>query len=358
VFASLAEAGTQVGTAFIYQGQLKENDAPANGLYDFRFDLLAELSGARLARICVLRVDVVNGLFTADVDFGPAAFDGQALTLQVAVGRQTTDCSSNTFPDQYTPLGPPQRLTPAPYALHALSSANGHALDARDGDPRDAVFVDNDGNVGIGTVRPAGSLHVRPESIGATAIANSTLILERSGSNYLTILSTDAKERGVIFGEPDDGAAGGIVFDGEGTPDGLQFRTGGQRTRMVLDAIGRVGIGTTAPASRLHVGGEAGLDGVRFPDGTVQTTAYRRLKVAVVFNPPSVAAGASTTISIPVAGAAAGDVAIFTPRVGLPAGLIVAQTRVQTNEVAVTLFNASSVALDAASNTADVVVLK
>ena len=36
---------------------------------------------------------------------------------------------------------------------------------------------------------------------------------------------------------------------------------------------GNVGIGTTDPQAKLHVGGTAGVDGIMFPDGTLQTTA-------------------------------------------------------------------------------------
>jgi hypothetical protein len=37
---------------------------------------------------------------------------------------------------------------------------DGHSLDAADGSPTDAVYVDNDGNVGIGTTNPLYLLHV------------------------------------------------------------------------------------------------------------------------------------------------------------------------------------------------------
>ncbi len=37
---------------------------------------------------------------------------------------------------------------------------------------------------------------------------------------------------------------------------------------------GNVGIGQTNPQAKLHIGGTAGVDGIMFPDGTVQTTAY------------------------------------------------------------------------------------
>ncbi|MDO8631836.1 MAG: hypothetical protein Q7R41_15220, partial [Phycisphaerales bacterium] len=39
------------------------------------------------------------------------------------------------------------------------------------------------------------------------------------------------------------------------------------------DANCFLGLGTNAPGARLHVGGVAGVDGIMFPDGTLQTTA-------------------------------------------------------------------------------------
>jgi hypothetical protein len=52
--------------------------------------------------------------------------------------------------------------------------------------------------------------------------------------------------------------------------DGAAFQT-----RMVVDPTGNVGIGTTAPAQKLSVAGtiESTSGGIKFPDGTVQTSA-------------------------------------------------------------------------------------
>lgn len=46
-----------------------------------------------------------------------------------------------------------------------------------------------------------------------------------------------------------------------------------QTRGMFVDEIGNVGIGTTNPSARLDVAGTPGADGIRFPDGTTQTTA-------------------------------------------------------------------------------------
>ncbi len=40
-----------------------------------------------------------------------------------------------------------------------------------------------------------------------------------------------------------------------------------------VDTAGRVGIGIAAPTARLEISGQAGIDGIRFPDGSLQTTA-------------------------------------------------------------------------------------
>jgi hypothetical protein len=42
---------------------------------------------------------------------------------------------------------------------------------------------------------------------------------------------------------------------------------------MYSGVSGNVGVGTTSPAAKLHIGGTAGVDGLMFPDGTLQTTA-------------------------------------------------------------------------------------
>src|SRR3972149_6694444 len=69
----------------------------------------------------------------------------------------------------------------------------------------------------------------------------------------MSIRTPDATGRGILFGEPSNNAAGGIMYNSVATPGGLQFRTHGNVTRMSIGNTGNVGIGTAAPAAPLDM---------------------------------------------------------------------------------------------------------
>lgn len=87
----------------------------------------------------------------------------------------------------------------------------------------------------------------------------------------------------------------------------------------------RLGIGTDAPTAKLHIGGLAGTDGIRFPDGTLQTTAgtpdgsqwlhnasdlyYNGGNVGVGTNTPTAKIDAVQSSGIAIKGASAGALA-------------------------------------------------
>jgi len=98
-------SAAQVGTAFTYQGQLKQSDVPYNGSANFQFALFDSKTGGTPigALFDASNVQLVNGLFTVDLDFGAGAFTSDARWLQVTVNG--------------TPLSPRQPVTPTPAAL-------------------------------------------------------------------------------------------------------------------------------------------------------------------------------------------------------------------------------------------------
>lgn len=108
-------------------------------------------------------------------------------------------------------------------------AGDGHSLDASDGDPVDAVYVNTAGEMGIGTTVPETELHVR----GATP---TVLIEATSGDSELRF-------------ESSGDAAGQVwsIYKDSGTDD-LRFYQNGNRV-TIDNSTGNVGIGTTSPTS-------------------------------------------------------------------------------------------------------------
>ena len=111
--------GGPIGTAFTYQGQLKEGGSLANGPYDFAFLLHddPEFGTVVAGPVFVEDEPAGTGLFTVKIDFGDV-FDGAALWLEIRVRPGDSG-------DTYTPLSPRQELTGTPYALYALRTEPG-----------------------------------------------------------------------------------------------------------------------------------------------------------------------------------------------------------------------------------------
>ena len=300
-------------SSFSYQGQIKQDGLPLTGLVDLKFSLhespVTEFQIGSIHRADA--VQVVNGLFDVQVDFGEEVFNGSAFWLEVRV--RIPHDPSDAAP--YITLDTRQAITATPYALRSLateevswnditdvpsgfaddvdhdtlgeltcadgqvphsngvdwacadlpvSTGDGHSLDAADGDPIDVVFVGNNGNVGIGTSTPAAPLHVKKAGSGMTPIHNASLVVESGSTNYLSMIAPDTATQGVFFGNPTEGPrASGIVYNVPIMPGGLQFLTGGafNSPRMAIDVDGNVGIGTPFPTSKLHVNGDSELDG-------------------------------------------------------------------------------------------------
>jgi len=109
--SSAAALAADVGTAFTYQGRLDSAGQAADGQYDFQFRLFTgdwPLGFVVGSPVVLEDVEVVDGLFTVQLDFG-VQFTGFARWLDVAV---RPGASGGAF----TSLLPRQELTPAPYA--------------------------------------------------------------------------------------------------------------------------------------------------------------------------------------------------------------------------------------------------
>jgi hypothetical protein len=186
-----------MGTAWTYQGRLMDANQPADGLYDLRFKLYDSNDVQQENAVDINDLDVIDGDFTTELDFGSDVFDGAALWLDIGV---RPGASTGSF----TTLSPRYEVTPVPYSLQTRG-----------------IFVDNAYNVGIGTENPRVKL-----SLGAE-------------------LPPTLKKLAIWDGNDD--------FYGFGADWGRMTAYAGDEEIMTINDTGNVGIGTTSPGARLHV---------------------------------------------------------------------------------------------------------
>jgi hypothetical protein len=155
----------------------------------------------------------------------------------------------------------------------------GDSIEFRDASNGTDVIIDATGNVGIGTTAPNYKLDVA--QTGASAVH-----FGPSADNGAYLTSTAPGQALISGGTAWNGSAWVAKHTSQSTIEAssgfINFLTDSgltvgntytQTPRMTISTAGNVGIGTTNPTAKLHVGGTAGTDGIRFPDGTLQTTA-------------------------------------------------------------------------------------
>ncbi len=255
-----------IGTAFTYQGQLKEGDIPADGEYDFVFRLFNAPTGpAQIGSdVPVNDWPVSNGLFAVQLDFGADVFTGDALWLEVAVRPGGSDGA-------HIILSPRQPLTAAPYALYAVGGPGGTGQHwAANGF---AIYNTNTGNVGIGTSSPSSTLHVLDIGSGNPSPPTRLGLQWFQPMDLNDWFSIEVGGLGIGTGSSprlvrESGTA--LYFQTE-----QQMNTVQRTTQMILDADGKLGIGTTTPISLLEVASTAGVHGIRSTTTAIPVAAYR-----------------------------------------------------------------------------------
>jgi hypothetical protein len=152
-----------LGNGITYQGRFTDGGEPADGSYDIRFILYdAEAGGAQVGtQIDRDNIAVNDGLFTTTLDFGAAAWDGDARWLEIAV-------RPGTSTGNFTVLNPRQPVTAVPYALHALTAGGFSVPFSATGDVADELLSltqDGDGEAIVAN-------RAATETSGNTIVAN------------------------------------------------------------------------------------------------------------------------------------------------------------------------------------------
>lgn len=205
-----SSAQTPLSSEFTYQGLLSASGLPAITTADFQFTLFDSLTdGAQIgATIPKDNVAIVKGVFTTTLDFGPAAFSGNARWLQIAV-------RSPAGVGGFTTLAPRQPVTATPNATYSSSTRG--------------ITVDNSGRVGVGMTPP-------PQTFAKLNVAGNVAVTQGAGFFALNAAGTNA-------------VAGIQTYSNNSNLDLITDGFGS----IHLDENGTVGIKTSQPAGTLHV---------------------------------------------------------------------------------------------------------
>lgn len=235
---------------FQYQGLLIEQGIPVYGIYDLEFTLYDTPNDVNLIALPVFidDVNVIDGHYSVELDFGNNIFNGQTRWMEIWHRLADTN-------DLFVFSGKREKLSPVPYAIYSYNGFNmsdneisRNSLDAADGDPNNAVYVDKIGRVGIGTKTPSEILDV----FGTVKMKGFKMATGASSGYFLM---SDSEGNGIWNPLPDNSPG----LTGSGTTNYFPKYTSSDTLGIspIFDNSGKIGIGTTNPSAKLEVQGGA-----------------------------------------------------------------------------------------------------
>jgi len=296
-----------VPNALNYQGHLANasDSSAVTATLEMTFKLFdSETKGAELWSETHSVVEISDGLFQVLLGsvtaFPSGLFDGSQLWLQTEVGMEV--------------LSPRKPLVSVTYSHRAnsaemledntLTDLDGrwvneedmHYLDAADGDPANAVYVDDIGKVGVGTTSPLTELDVAG-SVNATTYygdgSNLTNISGPSDADWTIDGNNVYHETGNVgigttspaYSLDVNGNVNAATYYGDGSNlTGITGTTDNDWTiagnDMYSSVSGNVGIGTISPAAKLDVSGDVNANSLyKIAGKTVLSTAGYDLNI-------------------------------------------------------------------------------
>jgi hypothetical protein len=277
----LLKAQAPVGTAFTYQGQLKQGGLPVTNTADFQFKLWDALAGGNQigAMIPVNGKSVVNGLFTVTLDFGAGAFAGDARWLEIAV-------RSPAGSGGYTTLTPRQELTPASYSLYANSAGSVTGGITGSGTANYIPKFTGTATLGNSALYQGQIGSYAGMGINTTAVSADLCLYGSVGSLKLFNPATGTGYNGLQLSFITDNSVDAVLLNRE--YGSLKFGTN-DTERVMITRDGNVGIGISSPTQKLHLNGHLKINGWILSDGNQALEFYvndaRALRLEPHFSP-------------------------------------------------------------------------
>lgn len=221
MLAALAGTAAAFDVEFTYQGYMEDSGTAVEGPSDVPvvFQLhtsptLDQPVGGPVTKNPG-EIDFADGLFSADLEFDVAAFDGSQLWLEVIIDGNT--------------LAPRQKVTAAPFSLATRG-----------------LTVTDAGDVGIGISDPQNKLHVD----GSVRAGGFRAI---GGPNSMSFFNPNGETASFFLAWQDDVPRLRVGGSGPGSNGGFDIQRIGDATLLRIDGDGNLGIKEKNPNLRLTI---------------------------------------------------------------------------------------------------------
>lgn len=293
-----------------FQGKLLENGQPVNGIKNFVFTLMGTGWSENQSNVQV--TDGLYSVQLGSVNPIPSSVfdDNSSLTLEISVEGTVLSPPTEILAVPYAfkaekandtnkiggnPVsGTPQEDQILKWVggawVPATSAAenDGYSLNSADGSLTDAVYVSGNGNFGIGTTTPQNKLDlsIAPDSsdgifFGKAGSSSSGTLLQVAGTNNQMFTIDIDPNNGTLYEQ-------------------FQIKYDGNNTVFSIDDTGNVGIGTSTPQSKLDVAGNIEADSITVkgvPVGASSDSYWSDNSGNIYYNGGNVGIGTSTPAS-------------------------------------------------------------